>query len=78
MRYACRIEYATSSGGFAGTDGEGRPWRLSREELTQAIVSGRMTCYVTLDGHSHLVTVKDQSLVTFMGALDELALPGSP
>jgi hypothetical protein len=34
-----------------------------------------MTCYVTLEGHSHLVSVKDKVLVTFMGALEALPLP---
>jgi hypothetical protein len=78
MRYACRIDCTTAEGGFAGTDGDGKPWKLSAEELFQAIESGRMTCYVTLNGHSHLVTVKDGSLVTFMGALETLPLPSCP
>jgi hypothetical protein len=78
MRYACSIEFVTASGGFAGTDGDGRPWRLSREELIQAIEAGRMTCYVTLDGHAHLVTLKGQTLVTFVGALEAFPLPTCP
>jgi hypothetical protein len=74
MRYAYRIE-ALSGGRFSGTDGEGRAWSLSREELVVAIETGSMTCYVTLEGHSHLVSVKDKVLVTFMGALEALPLP---
>jgi hypothetical protein len=83
MRYACKIECATRSGGFAGTDGEGRPWKLSREELIRAIQKDGMTCFVTFEGHSHLVTLGTDgagspSLVTFMGELEALPLPTCP
>ncbi|HEX6321572.1 MAG TPA: hypothetical protein VFZ84_22100 [Burkholderiales bacterium] len=83
MRYASKIEYLTGSGGFAGTDGEGRPWTLSRSELIQAIEEGRMTCYVSFSGHSHLVTLKAdasgrKSLATFLGEVETLPLPTAP
>jgi hypothetical protein len=80
MRYACRIECVSASGRFSGTDGDGRSWSLSRDELIQAVEAGQMTCYVTIDGHSHLVTVRTderggRTLFTFMGALEVLPLP---
>ena len=80
MSHASKIEYLTGSGEYAGTDGQGRPWKLSREELICAIESGRMTCYVTFEGHAHLVTLKrdgsgGKSLVTFLGSVEELPLP---
>lgn len=83
MPHASRIEYLTRAGQYAGTDGEGRPWQLSREQLVRAIEAGRMTCYVTFEGHSHLVTLKDdgagrKSLVTFLGELEVLPLPRRP
>jgi hypothetical protein len=70
------------SGGFAGTDGEGRPWKLSRGELIQALEDGSMTCYVSFSGHSHLVTLQAdaagrKSLVTFLGEVETLPLPRS-
>lgn len=83
MRHASKIEYLTRSGEFAGTDGEGRPWRLPREELVRAIEAGHITCYVTFEGHSHLVTLKrdatgGKSLVTFLGEVEALPLPKRP
>ena len=80
MRYAYKIEYLTDMGGFGGTDGEGRPWGLSRGELIEALEKGAMTCYVSFDGHSHLVTLKTDaagrtSLVTFLGEIETLPLP---
>jgi hypothetical protein len=83
MLYASKIEYFTGSGEFAGTDGQGRPWRLPREALVRAIAAGQITCYVTFEGHSHLVTLKHDatgsaSLVTFLGELETLPLPKRP
>lgn len=80
MPPAAKLEYLTGSGEYAGTDGQGRPWKLSREELIRAIENGRMTCYVTFDGHAHLVTLRSdasggKSLVTFLGAVEGLPLP---
>lgn len=83
MADASRIDCVTrSSGGdiraLAGSDGEGRPWQLSREELVRAIESGRMAFYVTFEGHSHLVTLRLEAgrkqLVTFLGELEALPL----
>ena len=39
-----------------------------------------MTCYVTFEGHAHLVTLKrdgsgGKSLVTFLGSVEGLPLP---
>lgn len=83
MSHAAKIEYLTRAGEYAGIDGQGRPWKLSREDLIGAIESGRMTCYVTVEGHSHLVTLKrdasgEKSLVTFLGAVEGLPLPQRP
>jgi hypothetical protein len=83
MAHASRIEYVTGLGEYAGTDGQGRPWKLSREELILAIETGRMTCYVTFEGHSHLVTLKTdpvggKQLVTFLGEVDGLPLTQQP
>ncbi|HEX6266498.1 MAG TPA: hypothetical protein VFZ81_06330 [Burkholderiales bacterium] len=87
MSKACKIEYVTPAhngrvAGFAGTDGDGRPWRLSRDELILAIETGAMTCYVTFEGHSHLVTLTrdaegNKALVTFLGEIEALPLPAS-
>lgn len=83
MPHASKIEYVTRSGEFAGTDGQGRPWSLSREDLVRAIEAGRITCYVTFEGHSHLVTLRNdaaggKSLVTFLGEVEALPLPKRP
>lgn len=83
MSHASRIDYLTRSGEFAGTDGEGRAWKLPREELIRAIEAGRMACYVTFEGHSHLVTIKHdaagrKSLVTLLGEVELLPLPRRP
>jgi hypothetical protein len=82
MLPACRIECFTRSqdgaiAGFAGSDGEGRPWSFSSAALIRAIVKGDMTCYVTFEGHAHLVTVQadaagTHSLMTILGELETL------
>lgn len=85
MMEACKIECVTRDdhgaiAALGGIEGDGRPWRLSRGELVQAIETGRMTCYVTLHGQSHLVILRanaagGKSLLTFLGELDRLPLP---
>jgi hypothetical protein len=49
----------------------------------RAIEAGEITCYVSFEGHSHLVTLKrdaagGKSLVTFLGEVETLPLPKRP
>lgn len=85
---ACRIDCVTFTrvpgGGRAplrvgGTEGDGRRWTASFDELVAAIESGARTCYVTFEGHSHLVTVGAdaagrKTLRTLLGELQTLPL----
>lgn len=84
MANASKIECVTRSSrgdirAFAGSDGQGRRWQLTREELVRAIESGRMAFYVTFEGQSHLVALRleggRKQLVTFLGELEALPLP---
>jgi len=68
-----------SSTCIGGTRIDGTRWQMAPAELIQAIESGAITCYVTLEGHAHLVMVKPEpgrpkSLVTLVGDLAALPL----
>lgn len=92
MPLACRIDCLSfrrdgtgrrTLGRLGGIDGDGRRWSASYGELIAAIESGEKTCYVTLHGHSHLVTVVagaggEKALRTLLGELESLPLPECP
>lgn len=89
---ACRIDCVTfvrAAGGervprrLGGIEGDGRRWTASFDELVAAIESGARTCYVTFEGHSHLVTVAAdaagrKTLRTLLGELHTLPLAECP
>lgn len=86
MPHACRIHCLSLEGrrivrvGLLESDG--RMSVLPAAELIRAIEAGEKTCYVTLGGHSHLVTVTldngEKALATFVGELAALPLPECP
>lgn len=78
MPPACEIDCA-SPDCIGGTRIDGTRWRMAPAELIQAIESGAITCYVSVEGHAHLVMVKlepggAKSLVTLVGDLAALRL----
>jgi len=82
MPPACEIDCATRTC-IGGTRSDGTRWQMAPADLIQAIGSGAITCYVTLEGHAHLVMVKAdpggaKSLVTLVGDLGGLRLPPCP
>lgn len=83
MPLACEIDCA-SSDRIGGTRIDGTRWEMTPAELVQAIESGALTCYVTVEGHAHLVMVKAspggaKSLQTLIGELEALLhLPPCP
>lgn len=75
---ACEIDCA-SPACIGGKRPDGTRWQMAPGQLIEAIESGAMTCYVSLEDHAHLVMVKAgpggvKSLVTLVGDLAALPL----
>ena len=75
---ACEIDCASATC-IGGKRIDGTRWQMAPAELIQAIESGAMTCYVSLEHHAHLVMVRAEpggakSLVTLVGDLAALPL----
>jgi hypothetical protein len=69
---------------IGGSDAQGGRWKMAPGELIGRIESGAITCYVTIEGHAHLVMVRmtsggEKALHTLLGDLETLLrLPPCP